>query len=99
MPITPDEARSNPEVRPEVAEAVNFLIRRSFHNGKAIVLQKDILREMQRRGHNISGVIINKELDIEAAYERAGWKVKYDKPASWAGETYDAFFEFVEKKE
>jgi hypothetical protein len=32
-------------------------------------------------------------LDVETVYERAGWKVTYDKPAY--NETYPATFRFV----
>ena len=43
-----------------------------------------------------SGIIFdNKWLDIEAIYEKQGWKVRYESPC--IGESFDAYFEFTPK--
>lgn len=81
------------EIMPDdVLRVFNELIASKFANGKARVLQKDVVNQLVELGYDKNEIYTNHWLDVEEIYESAGWKVTYDKPAY--NETYDASFEF-----
>lgn len=94
-PISPQEvAETKLAVIPnEVIQVVNALIAESFVNGRATVLQKDIVEGLLAAGLKRNEIFKRHWLDFEAIYQDAGWKVEYDKPAY--NESYDAYFKFV----
>lgn len=79
-----------------VFEVFNELITKNYSGGSATVYQKDVVRMLVKKGLTGSEIYDNHWLDVEDIYRKAGWKVKYDKPAYC--ETYDAYFVFSRRK-
>jgi hypothetical protein len=96
--ISPSEAEELQirHIPPEVFETFNRFIAQKFFNGRARVLQKDIVNALVGRGLNRHQIYDEHWLDVEDAYRKKGWDVVYDKPAY--NETYEASFEFKAKK-
>jgi len=104
QPISPQEALAAkittiPDV---VIEAVNaILTERATKSGYVHFTQKELIERIQARsiaqGSPISKNMLfdNHWLDFEPFYEKAGWKVEYDKPAYC--ESYDANFKFMRR--
>lgn len=80
-----------------VIEAFNELIAEQYVNGTAKVKQKDVTARMVAKGIDKDEIAFNGYLNVEEMYRSQGWKVKYDKPTYYAGESYDAYFEFTRK--
>ncbi len=78
----------------EVFNVFNQQIAQNLHNGRAKVLQKNVVAALEAQGLSRGYIYENHWLDVEESYRAVGWRVKYDKPAYYAGENYDAFFEF-----
>ena len=96
-PITPSEAKSAKvaSIPDAVFEAFNELIAENLSNGSATVKQCDVVKLIvAKMGVSSSQIWGKRWLDVESAYEKAGWKVKYDKPAY--NETFEAYFVFEE---
>lgn len=85
-----------PEV---VIQAVNNLLKKGYRGDSVTLRQSDIVAEIIRLDNNITShqAFDSKWLDFEALFERAGWKVVYDKPGY--NETYPATFEFTPIKD
>lgn len=100
QPISPQEAldlkiTSIPDV---VIETVNQMIAEKMTKRPHIVLlQKDICDRIcaASPGLHNSEIYAKGWLDFEPFYEKAGWKVVYDKPAYC--ESYEANFTFSKK--
>lgn len=97
-PITPQDIPSQKleAIPPQVIEAFNHLIALSYFNGVAEFTQNevvDLIRE--RMGIQVDGEFNRKWLNVEAVYEAAGWKVRYDKPDYT--ENYPTKFVFTKK--
>lgn len=100
QPISPQEAldskiTSIPDV---VIETVNRMLAEKMTRGGYInLLQKDIVERIcaASPGLHRSEVFNKGWLDFEPFYEKAGWKVQYDKPAYC--ESYEANFTFTKK--
>jgi hypothetical protein len=104
QPITPQEAldlkiTTIPDV---VIEAVNaMLTERMTKSGYVSFLQKELVARIvalsTAQGSPITSAQLyhNHWLDFEPFYEKAGWKVEYDKPAYC--ESYEANFKFSRK--
>lgn len=99
-PIRPEEiAGVKKEQLPnEVIEAFNEEIAKHYNNGRAKVLQKDVVARIRTKmdidadkDHHIYN---DKWLDVEGIYRAEGWKVRYEKPVAWGGDNFDAYFEF-----
>jgi hypothetical protein len=103
-PISPKEIGAyKAKVFPDfVLESVNELIAENFTNGRAVVLQKDIVTritsKMDGDSYDMKRKMVYDKgwLNFEEIYGDAGWSVVYDKPAY--NESYDATFEFKVKK-
>lgn len=103
-PITPQEASAKfVDLLPDfVIEAFNELISERIGTGRRCKILQDetidrILKKAEETGVDLGRQTIfdRHYLDIEKAYESAGWKVSYDKPGY--NESYEAFFEFSHK--
>ena len=99
-PITPNEAKDlkNHSIPDEVIQAFNDLIVENLDTyGSASVKQKAVIDRITKTT-NISSTELfsNNWLDVEEVFRKAGWTVKYDRPAY--NESYDAYFEFSHKK-
>jgi len=96
-PVTPKEVVSlKKTLIPDAAiEAFNELIAENFLGGYASFKQKDVVARMVKKGLKPEDIYKNGWLDIEDIFEKAGWKVDYDKPGY--NETYDATFSFSKK--
>lgn len=95
-PITPAEAQAQAgSAPPAVFEAFNRLIAKNMRAGsdEVVVLQDEVVKLLMAMGYSRTAIFNEHWLDVEPAYERAGWKVMYDKPG-W-NETGQARFVFV----
>jgi hypothetical protein len=94
-PIRPDQVgeAKKKAFPPIVFEVFNDLIAENFANGSAKVSQVDVVDRLGRAGLTLNE--IKQFLNIEAAYEAEGWKVRYDRPGY--NETYDPTFTFTKK--
>lgn len=99
-PITPDEVVSEKgrAIPPEVIEAFNECIARSYIDGAARVGQDTVVERIRARLPGVARCQIFEWhwLDVEPLYEEAGWEVEYNKPAYC--ETHEAFFMFRRRK-
>lgn len=97
-PITPQQvgAAKTKEFPPQVIEAFNSLIAKSFVNGEATVYQEDAVAAIAGRLDVDKSKIYDEGwLNVEEMYKDAGWDVRYDKPAY--DENYRAHFVFSVK--
>jgi hypothetical protein len=93
-PITPTEAE-NKAMPDQVIESFNQLITENYARGKATVYQNAVVDLIVAK-MNISRTQFNNNwLNVESVYERAGWKVSYDKPG-W-NESGVAFYVFEKR--
>lgn len=95
--LTKQQAKENlaDRVFPDfVIQAFNECIAESQVNRSGIVLQKDVVKRIMKLGNvrNSQKVFDEHWLDVEDHYRKAGWTVKFDKPAY--NESYEARFEF-----
>lgn len=99
-PITPQECgeQAGSNIPEFVIEAVNNLLQKSYRKGRTVTLrQDDIMAEILRLNINVTREQVFSEgwMDFEPVFERAGWKVTYDKPGY--NESYPATFDFKAK--
>jgi hypothetical protein len=96
-PITPSEvaAKKQTGFPDQVLEAFNELIAKNFSGNSATVSQDEVVKLMVKKGLKSYDIYDNNWLDVEGVYEKAGWKVVYDKPGY--NEDYGAFFVFKKK--
>lgn len=94
-PIRPEDvpALKVVSIPGEVFEVFNELIIKNYsQGGTSVVHQSAVINALEDRGTPRNTVYQNGWLDVEDAYEEAGWDVKYDKPAY--NESYPATFRF-----
>jgi len=103
-PFSPDEARNSSlsSIPDEIIEAVNELLSTKYRGrGSCTIKQDDIMNlalsklEMSRPAVTRQEIFNKGWMDFEPLFEKAGWKVKYDKPGY--NEDYAAYFEFSRK--
>lgn len=92
-PITPQQvAKKKGRYIPKVVfDAFDALIVTNYADGKAVVLQREVVERVKKTLPDFK----NDWLNVESAYEAIGWTVDYDKPAY--NETYPATFTFTAK--
>jgi hypothetical protein len=92
--ITPKQASEYKKntIPAKVIEVFNELINENMSHNQANVRQDEVVNRLVHRGLNRTEIFDRGWLDIESIYEKAGWKVKYDKPAY--NENYPATFTF-----
>jgi len=91
-PIAPSDISEN--IPGVVFDAFNELITKNYTNGRARLIQKDVVKLIKENLGDEEQFNYD-WLNIEDAYREEGWEVKYDKPAYC--EFYDASFCFVKK--
>lgn len=81
-PITPAEVGSAKVVHIPAAvfDAFNAEIAKNFSHGSALVQQNAVVRRLTEGGMASREIFDAGWLNVESAYEDAGWKVTYDKP-------------------
>lgn len=96
-PITPKAVKENATKPDEVIEAFNELIQRYWDGKQATFSQMEVARLIDKKLGNVGTKLVyeNKYLDIEHIYEKAGWKVVYDKPGF--NESYPSTYTFSQK--
>jgi len=98
-PIRPNEVvkRRESTIPDAVFDSFNELIFKHW-NGSSATVKQNVVVAMIASALQIDRqeVFDNHYLDIEPHYTKAGWDVKYDKPAY--NETYEATFEFRKRK-
>ena len=99
-PITPAEAHTKKisSIPPEVIQVFNDLIVENYSqiSKEATVKQDDAVELITQRMNITSDEVFDHGYcDVEEIFRKAGWKVKYDKPAYC--ESYDAYFVFSKK--
>ena len=99
--IKPSEVidKKKKDIPEPVLECWNTMIAKQFSGSEATVFQDEIVAAIAE------AMIVSKDyvydqhwLDIEDIYRKAGWSVTYDKPISYAGESYRAHFIFRKKR-
>jgi len=97
-PISPDDVAEIVAIPEFVIDVVNHLIRTHYDNGRAIVEQKEIVKEVREymRVHEVFGQFKFTWLNFEELYRGVGWNVEYDKPGY--NESYEANFKFTKKE-
>lgn len=105
-PITPQEAKSKKSatIPSEVVNAFNQLITERLRGKSATFTQNEVVYKiLENMDVARNDIFDNGWLDIEPLFEKAGWKVEYDKPGfnvikkPKRNETYDAKFIFEVK--
>lgn len=93
-PIKPSEVgeRKASNFPGEVFEAFNEMIAAKFSDREATFTQKEVVALMVQKGLNGDEIFKKGWLDVEEAYEAAGWKVEFDQPGF--NETFTATFTF-----
>ena len=97
-PITPGDiaAIKQQQIPGFVFDSFNELIAKHYDGTQSTFLQRDVTTLISEAGNcSESYVYDNRWLDVEAVYERSGWKVEYDKPGF--NEDYPARFTFTPK--
>lgn len=80
----------------QVIEIFNKHIVKNYNGMRASVKQNTVVSEIANvLNIDRDQVYKLRYLEIESIFEKAGWKVKYDKPGY--NEDYDAFFEFIKE--
>jgi hypothetical protein len=96
-PIKPSEVANirNANIPEFVFSAFNELIAKNFSGKQALVMQNSaisLIIALSPEPISREKIFAERWLDVENAYEQAGWKVVYDKPAY--NESYEANFTF-----
>lgn len=98
-PIRPKDvaARKTASIPEEVFVVFNNLIVENWTGSSATIMQADAaLAIASALEISVSDVYNRKLLDVEDAFKKAGWNVKYDKPGY--NEEYSAYFVFSKKR-
>lgn len=93
-PIRPEEVGGHKAtvIPAAVFDAFNAEIAARYEGGRAEVTQKAVMDRLTRAGLERREVFDRGWLNVEAAYEDFGWKVRYEKPGF--NEGGEAFFTF-----
>lgn len=94
-PITPKEVAKRDKIPAAVFDVFNRFIERNFTGNRAVVQQPDVVEQLVAMGYSRRAIFEEHLLDVESAYDRAGWKVTYEKPGF--NESGDSFFVFEVK--
>jgi RNA polymerase subunit RPABC4/transcription elongation factor Spt4 len=94
-PISPEEAAGRKQIPSDVFETFNALIAKNMHEDASTFKQGDVVAELVERGFARQRIFDDHLLDVEAAYEKAGWSVHYEKPGY--NEAGEATFTFTRR--
>lgn len=97
-PVRPQEVLDlkKQQIPDAVIEAFNELIANDFKSDSSTVMQKDVVKLLKVKGINVNEAFDKGWLDVEGIYIKAGWNVRYDKPAY--NESYEPYFVFSRKR-
>lgn len=97
-PITPAEAEQHVQtsIPDAVFEAFNELIAENYIWGESKVKLHDVVSRMMSKGIDRDEANRKGYLNVEPYYEKAGWKVIYDKPG-YNEQWYEPFFVFKKR--
>jgi hypothetical protein len=101
-PISPKEAdeKQIANIPDFIIEAANELIASNIGDSNSVdIYQKDIVELALKKapeGMTSSEIFKKKWMDIESLFRKAGWTVRYDKPAYC--ESYEPYFTFTKKR-
>ena len=100
MPIRPDQvaAKKGTTIPAQVFEAFDEMLVEKWRDGVAVIQLDEVVTRILAKDTGITRnqLFDNGWLDVEPAYEEAGWRVVYDKPGY--NETYAATFTFTAKR-
>jgi len=92
-PASVEKAKAR-EIPSVVIEIFDGLITENWSDGEAVVGQNEAVKRIAERLKISRQAVFDRGLlDVMSVYERAGWKVAYDKPGF--NETYEATFTFT----
>ena len=99
-PFSPKEvyekARENKKIPAEIIDAVNTLLIKNYkmnYPGLIVIKQNELLDlVLMNENYTREQIFAEGYLDFEAVFERAGWRVDYDKPGY--NESYEAYWKF-----
>lgn len=94
-PISPEDVKEEISFPQVIIETFNELIQEKFRKDGAVIMQKEIIIKLNRKGLTSKNIFENRYLDIESIYDQAGWDVKYDKPSF--NESFEPYFVFKKK--
>lgn len=96
-PLTPAEIREHASPIPGIVfDVFNAFIARGAGIRAVTVTQEEVVRMLTQHGFTSREIFDRHLLDVEPAYEAAGWKVVYDKPGH--NETYEPTWTFTPKR-
>lgn len=99
-PIKPKDIMDNLDdiIHPAIIKAVNYILREQYRGSAVTIKQKDITSKAMEFCPELTSkeIFEKKHMDFESIFEKAGWKVRYDKPGY--NESYEPYFEFSAKK-
>lgn len=96
-PLSKEEVKRVKTIPDIIIKTVNELLIKNYCNGKAIIMQSEIVDIVSgdpeySDGISRKDIYDNNYLDFEDVYRAIGWKVTYDKPGYC--ESYDPRFIF-----
>lgn len=93
-PLSKEEVKKAKTIPDIIIKTVNELLIKNYSNGKAIIMQSEIVDIVSADPNGISRTDIfnNNYLDFEDVYRAIGWKVTYDEPVYY--ESYEPYFIF-----
>ncbi len=96
-PVTPQDAfETAAGIPPRVLKVWNKLILKGRNGNSSVVFQSDALEALAAEMDVPRSQVLEEGwLEIEPAFESAGWNVEYDKPGY--NESYPATFTFTRK--
>jgi len=85
-PLRPDEVAEQQikQFPAEVMEAFNELIAEKASADYCTILQRDVVTRMISKGLKRQDIFNKGYLNVEEAFRRAGWTVKYDAPVGYS---------------
>ena len=84
-PLSKEEVKREKTIPDIIIKTVNKLLIKNYCNGKAIIMQSEIVDMVSGDSGDPDGIsrtdiYDNNYLDFEDVYRAIGWKVTYDKP-------------------
>ena len=97
VPLTPEEMREHASPIPgAVFDVFNALLAIGAGIRPVTIMQPEVEHKLRQHNIDIKEAFEKHWLDVEAAYEAAGWTVKYDKPGY--NESYEPSWTFTPKR-
>jgi hypothetical protein len=82
-PLSPTSVskKSQQAIPDYIIEAVNNLLVKKYHDGHAILLQKEVVKEIRKINPKVKmdTVFENGWMNFEPIFRKAGWEVSYER--------------------